>query len=185
MYKTTLHHEHRKLNLKKKKSCAILGKNANDKLCIFPYIDEKYDYKERDIIRVENGGSRWKYRLITGEMLVRRFRDRLPRWQRLLPFYAMTYYRPWVTTSRSIYRWPAVNPIYESIYARYIGTVPIFIFENNPSVSELTTIRAIQQLLFGGLFTSVINGSVDRERILLEDLFSASFASTCPEWLNG
>lgn len=81
------------------------------------YFDEKYDYKERDIIRVENGGSRWKYRLITGEMLARRFRDRLPRWQRLLPFCAMTYYRPWVTTSRSIYRWPAVNPIYESIYA--------------------------------------------------------------------
>lgn len=50
MYKTTLHHEHWKLNLKKK-SCAILGKNANDNLCIFPYIDEKYDYKERDIIR--------------------------------------------------------------------------------------------------------------------------------------
>lgn len=66
---------------------------------------------------MENGGSRWKYRLITGEMLARRFRDRLPRWQRLLPFRAMTYYRPWITTSRSIYRWPAVNPIYESIYA--------------------------------------------------------------------
>lgn len=115
MYNTTLHHEYRKLNLKKK-SCAILSKNAN-KLCLFPYIDEKYDYKERDIIRVENDGSRWKYRLITGEMLARRFRDRLPRWHRLLPFCAMTYYRLWVTTSRSIYRWPAVNPIYESIYA--------------------------------------------------------------------